>query len=60
EQKYRGVTYMEPIVAEAPIKERGGKYRGAEVKITNNPTVANPIRSSSLKYRGAGSANKEQ
>ncbi|MDJ0527699.1 MAG: DUF4278 domain-containing protein, partial [Microcystis sp. M53600_WE12] len=30
------------------------------VKITNNPTVANPIRASSLKYRGAGSANKDQ
>ncbi|GBE76112.1 DUF4278 domain-containing protein [Microcystis aeruginosa LEGE 11464] len=60
EKKYRGAAYMEQTVAEAPVKERGGKYRGAEVKITNNPTVANPIRSSSLKYRGAGSANNDQ
>ena len=60
EKKYRGAAYMEQTVAEAPVKERGGKYRGAEVKITNNTTVANPIRSSSLKYRGAGSANKDQ
>ena len=29
EKKYRGATYIEPTVAEAPVKERGGKYRGA-------------------------------
>jgi hypothetical protein len=59
EKKYRGATYIEPTVAEVPVTEREGKYRGAEVKITNNTTAATPIRSSSLKYRGASSANKD-
>jgi hypothetical protein len=55
EKKYRGATYIE-----VQAKEREGKYRGADVKITNNPSVATPIRSSSLKYRGAGSVNSDQ
>ena len=60
EKKYRGATYIEPTTAEVPVKEREGKYRGAEVKISNNPTVATPIRPSSLKYRGAGSVNSDK
>jgi hypothetical protein len=60
EKKYRGATYIEPTAAEVTITEREGKYRGADVKITNNPTAAAPIRSSSLKYRGASSVNNNQ
>lgn len=60
EKKYRGATYIEPTGAEVPVKEREGKYRGADVKITNNPPVANPIRPSSLKYRGAGSVKSDK
>jgi membrane protein implicated in regulation of membrane protease activity len=60
EKKYRGATYIEPTTVEVQVKEREGKYRGADVKITNNPSVATPIRPSSLKYRGAGSVNSDQ
>jgi membrane protein implicated in regulation of membrane protease activity len=60
EKKYRGATHIEPTPAEASLTEHEGKYRGADVKITNNPSIAPPIRPSSLKYRGASSINSNQ
>ncbi len=51
EKKYRGATYIEPTVTEAPVKERGGKYRGAEVKITNNPLSVISYQLSVISYQ---------
>ncbi|MEG3435528.1 DUF4278 domain-containing protein [Pannus brasiliensis CCIBt3594] len=56
EKIYRGVSYTETPAEEVPEIEVEGKYRGASVKISNTRSIAAPIRSSALKYRGASVA----
>jgi membrane protein implicated in regulation of membrane protease activity len=59
EKKYRGVAYKE-VIEEVIEGETEGKYRGATVKISHQPSIAAPIRPSALKYRGASVAGDEE